>query len=254
VLTAALRQEQLARARRAVDEERLRIARELHDVVAHHMSVVSVQAGLARYVFAADPSTARTAVETIADTAQEALEEMRRLVALLRVAPGRTGPSGDAPDMPAPSLGALTDLIERVRAAGVDVDLDVTGTPRALSSGLDLCAFRVIQESLTNVLKHAPDAHALVRLEYDVDQLVVQVTNDGPTAVIGQDHDADENGGSAGPTGHGLIGMRERARLYGGSLRTGPLAAGGFEVTLTLPLGPWDTSRSSTASAGPVGR
>ncbi|GAA2863490.1 sensor histidine kinase [Streptosporangium fragile] len=225
-LTARLRLEQEERARRAVSEERVRIARELHDVVAHHMSVISVQAGLARYVFGSDPGTARAALSTVADTSHEALEEMRRLLALLRVDPGTDGNGGDNGVYdPTPGLAQLGQLVERVRVAGVPVDVEVTGSVRRLNPGIELCAYRVVQESLTNVIKHAFPARAKVRLNYGGDELVVTVTDDGspsPTA--------------AGGGGHGLLGMRERVRLYRGTVLAGPLPGGGFEVTATLPL------------------
>ncbi|MER7128752.1 sensor histidine kinase [Streptosporangium saharense] len=222
-LTERLGHEQEARARRAVTEERVRIARELHDIVAHHMSVISVQAGLARYVFASDPGTARTALATVADTSHEALEEMRRLLAVLRV---DRRPSIDGVYDPTPGLPQLGQLVERVRAAGVEVSLDVTGKARRLNPGVELCAYRVVQESLTNIIKHALPARASVRLRYGCDELVITVTDDGAVR-------RGEEGG-----GLGLIGMRERVRLYGGEVRAGPLPEGGFEVTAALPLSP----------------
>ncbi|MEV8632747.1 sensor histidine kinase [Streptosporangium sp. NPDC051023] len=222
-LTERLRREQEAQAKRAVTEERVRIARELHDIVAHHMSVISVQAGLARYVFTSDPGTARTALATVADTSHEALEEMRRLLAVLRV---DRRPGGDGVYDPTPGLTELGQLVERVRAAGVDVDLEVTGRARRLNPGVELCAYRVVQESLTNVIKHALSARARVRLHYGGEELSIAVTDDGLPS------EGDSGGGL------GLIGMRERVRLYGGRVASGPLQKGGFEVSVTLPLSP----------------
>jgi signal transduction histidine kinase len=208
-----------ARARQAVTEERLRLARELHDVVAHHMSVVAVQAGLARYVLRADPATAEAAMSTVLSTSGEALGEMRRVLSLLRAG---EEPDGDAP---APGLPGLLALAERVRAAGVPVDVRVTGEPRALPSGLDLCVYRIVQESLTNVLKHAAPAAAAIAVSYGRDRVEVTVRDDGARAP------ADRT-----PGGQGLTGMRERALLYGGTLAAAPRPGGGFEVRLTLPL------------------
>ncbi|MEV7006549.1 sensor histidine kinase [Streptosporangium sp. NPDC051022] len=223
-LTERLRRQREAEASRAVAEERVRIARELHDIVAHHMSVISVQAGLARYVFASDPHTASCALATVADTSHEALEEMRRLLAVLRV---DHRPGGDGLYDPTPGLTQLGQLVERVRGAGVPVDLEVTGRPRSLNPGVELCAYRVVQESLTNVIKHAFPARARVRLHYGGEELLITVTDDGsPSQESG-------NGG-----GLGLIGMRERVRLYGGRIVSGPLARGGFEVSATVPLSP----------------
>jgi signal transduction histidine kinase len=219
-----LRHEQEELARRAVVDERVRIAREMHDVVAHHMSVVSVQAGLARYVLESDPATARAALGTVLDTSGEALEEMRRLLAVLRIEPDRPEDAGQFYD-PAPGLDRLGELVARVRAAGVQVEVQVTGAYRALAPGIDLCAYRVIQESLTNVLKHAGAASAKVRLHYGTDELTAEVTDDGLAQPV-------TSGGSGG---HGLIGMRERAKLYGGALTVGPRLDGGFQVRLSLP-------------------
>ncbi|POX54285.1 two-component sensor histidine kinase [Streptomyces sp. Ru71] len=226
-LTRRLRGEQAERARRAVAEERGRIARELHDVVAHHMSVISVQSGLARFVFDTDPATARSALGTIAGTSAEALQELRRMLQLLREE------DPDAPERAAiPTLERVGELVERVRAGGVRVELAVEGAARPLPPGVELCAYRVVQEALTNVLKHARHAHARVELRYGPHELTVTVTDDGRGVI------PDEVPAGAG---HGLIGMRERAKLYGGTISVGPRAEGGFQVRLTLP---------ATAAAG----
>ncbi|MFI0736501.1 sensor histidine kinase [Streptomyces sp. NPDC021100] len=236
-LAAQLRREREENARRAVAEERVRIARELHDVVAHHMSVVSVQAGLARYVFTSDPATARDALGTISASSGEALEEMRRLLAVLRVGPeggDESGhPEGDCPYHPMPGLDRLEATVERMRSVGVRVDLEVTGERRPLAAGPDLCAYRVVQEALTNIIKHAGAARAVVRVAFRPHELELSVTDDGRPSPRRR-RNVPANPVPSG--GHGLIGMRERARIYGGRLAAGPRADGGFEVRLTLPL------------------
>jgi signal transduction histidine kinase len=223
-LTERLDRERAANARRAVVEERLRIARELHDVVAHHMSVISMQAGLARYVLRSDPPTAATALRTVADTAGQALTELTLLLTLLRIDP-------ESPETPV-SLGLdqLTDLVERVSHT-VPVTLHTTGTPWPLTTGAQLCVYRVVQESLTNTVKHAAASRAEVTLSYTPTRLVVRTRDDG----IGR---------TGSVFGHGLIGMKERATLYGGTLVTRAGPEGGFEIELTLPSSP--ASRAAT--------
>ncbi|OKI07164.1 histidine kinase [Streptomyces sp. CB02923] len=254
-MAGQLRREQEENARRAVAEERVRIARELHDVVAHHMSVISVQAGLAGYVFASDPGTARRALTTIAGTSAEALEEMRRLLAVLRVDPREMTGGPAAADRgetagraaadayePAPGLDRIDEAVARIRAAGPTVALRTTGERRPYAPGLEQCAYRVVQEALTNALKHARTARVEVRVDHGADRLTVEVRDDGGTAGARAAH-APPSGAAVPPaasgqvsTGHGLLGMRERARIYGGSLRAGPLPGGGFRVLLTLPV------------------
>ncbi|AQZ62041.1 hypothetical protein BKM31_11655 [[Actinomadura] parvosata subsp. kistnae] len=219
-LTERLRQEQEDKARRAVTEERMRIARELHDVVAHHMSVIVIQAGLARYVLGSDPATARGALATIAGTGSEALGEMRRLLSILRI------DTEDEGYDPAPGLERLDQLVERMRSAGLPVEVSVTGSVRPLPPGIDLCAYRVVQECLTNVLRHAGPATARVRLHYG-GELELRVTDDGRGAAA-----------AVREEGHGLIVMRERVKLYRGTVTAGPKPSGGFEVVVTLPLSP----------------
>lgn len=235
-LARQLRREQDERARRRVTEERGRIARELHDVVAHHISVISVQAGLAKFVFTSDPATARAALHTISGTSSEALEELRRMLRVLRTdqaegadeAEGSGGSgAGVADDAPAPGLARLDEMVERIRAGGIPVDLHIEGVPRPLAPGIELCAYRVVQEALTNVLKHAAGATARIQLAYHAQHIDVSVSNSTGKGVI---QDRVRTGG-----GHGLIGMRERAKLYGGTISIGPLDEGGFAVRLTLP-------------------
>ncbi|MCB5164468.1 sensor histidine kinase [Streptomyces bambusae] len=220
-LARRLRAEQEERARREVAAERGRIARELHDVVAHHMAVISVQSSLAWYVLDSDTETARTALGTINGTSGEAMEELRRILALLRA-----DDADAAPSAPMPGLDRLDDMVNRVRAGGAEVDLRITGMPRPLAPGVGLCLYRVTQEALTNVLKHAPGARTTVEVTFGSGEVRVEITDDGGGTIP-----ANLPAGS----GHGLIGMRERAKLYGGTIRIGPRREGGFAVSLTLP-------------------
>jgi signal transduction histidine kinase len=220
-LSERLRQEREERARLAVLAERVSIARELHDVIAHHMSVISVQAGVARYLLPPGPAAVGDALDTIAAAGHEAMAEMRRMLAVLRTVTARE----EADGAPAPGLARLDDLVERVRAAGVPVEVTVAGPVVALPPGADLCAYRMVQESLTNVLKHAGSARTTVALDYRPGALVVRVSDDGPGVAPSL----------AGPA-HGLAGMRERALLYGGTLSAGAAPDGGFAVTLTMPV------------------
>jgi signal transduction histidine kinase len=275
-LTRQLQLEQEDRAQRAVTEERVAIARELHDVVAHHMSVISVHAGLARYVFDTDRETALQALDTAAETSREALDEMRRLLGVLRISPDSAS-TYDA----AAGLGQLGELATRMTSAGVPVTVTTAGPYRALPQGPDLCAYRVVQESLTNVLKHAHPASAEVVVSYSSSTVRVSITNTAsrasnrpggnghpltPKPVSGKAGAGKPGGqvpagaaalhatGAAGfspvlRTGHGLIGMRERARVYGGTLAAGPRPGGGFEVVLTLPLTYMSTHEAPGTSA-----
>lgn len=222
----ALHTERLAmRAVQAVAEERVRIARELHDVVAHHMSVVSLQTGVAAYVINNDPQTAGKAIDAAGTASREALTEMRRLLDVLRV--DHTRDPDDPGYRPQPGLGMLDGLAERARAAGVPVNVVVTGRPRPLPPGPDLCAYRVAQESLTNVLKHAGRASAQIVLDYGERTFTLVVRDNG----VG--YGAMVRSSSAG---HGIRGMRERAELYGGVLTARPQPGGGFSVVLRLPM------------------
>ncbi|MFJ4775773.1 sensor histidine kinase [Streptomyces sp. NPDC088762] len=234
-LTRRLRLEQEEKARRAVTEERIRIARELHDVIAHHVSVISVQTGLAAYVFTADPPTARRALDTVGDSAREALAEMRRMLEVLREeGPGpatATGPASAADPRGVPGLGHLDELVTRVGEAGVPVEVRITGTAYALPPGIDLCAYRVVQEALTNVIKHAPEARTTVRVDYGADEIRVRVKDDGSGRAP-----VRTATGAQRAAGHGLIGMRERATIYHGTVTAGPAPGGGFEVSLRVPV------------------
>ncbi|MCX5407364.1 histidine kinase [Streptomyces sp. NBC_00335] len=247
-VTAELYREQEWRARRAVAEEQRRIARELHDIVAHHMSVISVQAGMAGYVFPAAPEKARAALGTIAETSREGLRELSRILTLLRSGgdeepDGRRDPTADGdrgdertPYAPIPGLAGLAEAAQRVRDTGIAVELRTDGTPRPLPPGVELCAYRVAQEALTNVIKHAPAACVDVLVAYLPHTLVVTVTDDGGGGGAAADARRSDQANVAPGPGHGLIGMRERARLYGGTVVVGPRTEGGFSVRLTLPV------------------
>ncbi|MFG2630087.1 sensor histidine kinase [Streptomyces sp. NPDC048473] len=227
---ARLEREREAQSKVAVAAERARIARELHDVVAHNVSVMVVQADGAAYVMDAAPDQARQALETISSTGRQALAEMRRLLGVLRT--GDVKESGEY--VPQPDVEQIEDLIEQVRQTGLAVDFKIEGTPRPLPSGVELTAYRIVQEALTNTRKHGgPDAGASVRLVYFDDGLGLLVEDDGRGAA----HELYEDGGADG-AGHGMIGMRERVGMVGGTLDAGPRPGGGFRISALLPLKP----------------
>ena len=223
--TEELRREHEHRLERAMVQERLRIARELHDVIAHHMSVISMQAGLAEYVFDSDPATARAAVGTVGDVSRETLDDMRRVLNLLRL-PASAAPAGDVEFTAAPGLDQLPELAERIRALGVDVELSAAGPFGDLPSALQLTVYRVVQEALTNVVNHAGVCRTTVFVRREPDRIFARVENDSPAIGPARPH---------GSSGYGLLGMRERANLYGGRLTAGPGPDGGFAVELVLP-------------------
>jgi signal transduction histidine kinase len=269
----------------AVAEERLRIARELHDVVAHSMSVIAVQAGYGQYVIDTSPDGARDALGAIQATSRDALEEMRRMLGVLRQqdiapaaphadslgtvdpmaptagprssAPASTGSDADragpAPLAPAPGLADLERLVKRTSGAGVLVSLEVSGQVRPVPAGIDLSAYRIIQEALTNVVKHSGgSARCTVSLGYGTAALDVRVMDDGGPSLV-----SSAAGARAAPGarvvggGHGIVGMRERVNLCGGTFRAGPLSEGGFLVAAMLPL---PTAEYADAGNGrPVG-
>jgi signal transduction histidine kinase len=213
-------------ARRRVAEERLRIARELHDVVAHHIAMVNVQAGVAGHVLRDRPDQAEEALAHVRRASRSILDELGAMLSVLR----QSGES-DSPTEPAPSLDHLDALIDSFTAAGLAVDWTLSGRPRLLPAAVDLAAYRIVQESLTNVHKHGGGAAARVTVSYAADGLTVVVRDDGT--------------GTAGPngTGHGILGMRERAAAAGGELRAGPRPEGGFQVYARLPLPSTEESR-----------
>ncbi len=224
-------------ARRQVAEERLRIARELHDVVAHHIALVSVQAGVASHVMDNRPDQAKQALAHVREASRSALEELRATVGLLR-----QSDDPKAPTEPAPGLGVLDQLVDGFVRAGLPVALELPSGPQpALPASVDLTAYRVVQEALTNVHKHAGDgARAAVRIVRTEGALTVTVQDDGRGAgahAAGGSGAAGEGAVPEGGGGHGLIGMRERVQALRGTVVTGPRAAGGFQVRVTLPLG-----------------
>ena len=227
---ARLEREREAQAKVAVAAERARIARELHDVVAHNVSVMVVQADGAAYVLDTAPDQAKKALETISGTGRQALAEMRRLLGVLRT--GEPEESGEY--VPQPDVGQLDELIAQVRDAGLPVDYKIEGTPRPLPSGVELTAYRIVQEALTNTRKHGgPEVGASVRLVYFDDGLGLLVEDNGK----GAPSDIQADGGADGQ-GQGLIGMRERVGMVGGTLDAGPRPGGGFRISALLPLRP----------------
>jgi len=221
-LAAQTERTELERARRAVLEERARIARELHDVVAHHMSLIAVRAETAPYRLSDLPESARAEFGSLSAVAREAMTEMRRLLGVLR----HDEPAGLAPQ---PQLSDLPALVDTAREAGVSVELSVPPALDQVPSGVALCAYRIVQESLSNANQHAPGAAVTVSVDHDVDAVLLRVANGpgGPARPHANEH---------GP-GHGLTGMRERVALLGGSLSAGPAPDGGYEVCAVLPFG-----------------
>jgi signal transduction histidine kinase len=211
------RAERAQAARRRADEERLRIARELHDVLAHSISVINVQAGVGLALLDTDPEQARTALTTIKAKSKEALGEVRQVLDTLRA-------PGDAPRTPAPGLDRLPELVEQAASAGLTVEVE--GKPPALTPATDLAAFRIVQEALTNVVRHSGSRHARVCLAREGGALRLRIDDDGPAT-----------GAEVGGSGNGLAGMRERAAALGGTIEAGPRPDGGFRVLATLPIG-----------------
>jgi signal transduction histidine kinase len=225
ILAARQRAAELERAREelartAVVEERLRIARELHDVVAHSMSIIAVQSGVGAHVLDSQPEEARKALAAVEATSRQALTEMRRLLGVLRQ---EAEPSGSL--APSPGLAEVDALAAEVARAGPRVEVRIEGTRPELPLGLDLSAYRIVQEALTNVVRYTGPATARVRIRYGADDVEIEVVDDGRGGRTPEPGD-----------GHGIAGMRERAALYGGSLEAGPLPGGGFRVAAHLPV------------------
>jgi signal transduction histidine kinase len=233
---ARLERERDTEVQIAMAAERARIARELHDVVAHNVSVMVVQADGASYAIDTDTDRARRALEAISGTGRQALAEMRRMLGILRE-------SDDAGSYaPQPGVEQLTDLVKQIRASGLPLEFAVEGVPLEMSQGRQLTVFRIVQEALTNTLKHAgPRATARVRLHYGDDAIEIRVTDDGRGAAARDDGH-----------GHGLAGMRERIAIYGGDVRAGPRPGGGFEVVARIPVGE-DASDENALGGDPAG-
>uniref|UniRef100_A0AAU3HB08 histidine kinase n=1 Tax=Streptomyces sp. NBC_01401 TaxID=2903854 RepID=A0AAU3HB08_9ACTN len=225
---AAARAERQAAEKRRADEERLRMARELHDVLAHSISVINVQAGVGLALLDSDPEQARTALTTIKSASKEALGEVRQVLENLRT-------PGDAPRAPAPGLDRLPELVDQAAGAGLAVSVDTEGERGPVPPGTDLAAFRIVQEALTNVVRHSGSRTARVRIAHRGAHLGLTVDDEGPAT-----------GDDAGGSGNGLIGMRERAAALGGTIDAAPRPDGGFRVTAELPLRP---GRGGTSAA-----
>jgi signal transduction histidine kinase len=231
---AQLEAEREDRTSMAVIEERARIARELHDVVAHYVSVMVVQAAGARRVADKDPIAARGALEAVESAGRTALAEMRRMLEVLRA---------DDPGMgPQPGLGELDRLIDQVRDAGLPVELQIVGAACCLPAGMDLAAYRIVQEALTNTVKHGGKATAAVTIRYTEDTIEIEVIDDGRGAA------APLLAGGL-PGGHGLIGMRERVALFSGQMSAGPVLTGGYRVFVRMPIEPDDSARARSERA-----
>ena len=220
---AAARAARAVDARRRATEERLQMARDLHDVIGHNISLINVQAGVGLDLMETQPEAAQVALGAIKTASKEALNELRAMLAALR------NSEEDAPRAPTPGLARLDELAELTRAAGIEVVVQTIGGCRVLPAALDLAAYRIVQESLTNVARHAGPATATVRLAYRTDGLDIEVSDDGKAAM--------GNGGRLPGTGSGIGGMRERAVALGGRLTAGPRDGGGFTVSAHLPLG-----------------
>jgi len=226
-----LEREREEKAIQAVTEERARIARELHDVVAHYVSVMVVQAAGARRVVDKDPASAKGALEAVEAAGRTALTEMRRMLEVLRA---------DDPGMgPQPGLGEIERLIGNVREGGLPVEFSIEGSACCLPAGMDLAAYRIVQEALTNTVKHGGKATARVTVCYTADTLEIEVVDDGRGAAAPLISGAD--GG-----GHGLIGMKERVALFGGKLEAGPVLTGGYRVFARMPVEPDDAARTKS--------
>jgi signal transduction histidine kinase len=233
--------EQEARAR--VDQERLRIAREVHDTVAHAIAVINVQAGVTAHVLDRRPERAREALAAIEQTSSRALQEMRAVLGVLR--------DSDDGRVPRPGIGQIGELATEARDAGLDVHVEATSPPPLVPSAVGSAVYRILQEAITNVIRHVGPTRVTVALDYGTDTVEVRVTDEGPRETAGAGGAAllpggnRAGGGLAGPDepGRGILGMRERCQLLGGELDAGPLSGGGFAITARLPLAPRGTVR-----------
>jgi signal transduction histidine kinase len=246
------RAEHEAATRRALELERVRIARELHDVVTHNVSVTVVLAGAARRVLGGSPDEARAALLAVEASGRAAMTEMRHLLGLLAPSggPETAIPAGDQDPWllrPQPGLGRLQPLIDQVAAAGLPVELHVTGSPQALPPGLDLAAYRVIQEALTNVMKHAGLAQTTVSLDYRPGGLLIDVADDGPPVPAA----APPGTGAMPGTGRGLLGLRERVALYGGEFTAARRPGGGWRTRARIPVDPLLAGQTGLEPLGP---
>jgi signal transduction histidine kinase len=219
-----------ARQREILREQRAQIARELHDIVAHSVSVILLQVGAARVRALGQPDITQP-LHAAEEGGRQALAELRRLLGVLNDAPAerRDGDHDAAermPDAPQPSIAALDQLAAAVRAAGLDIDLAIVGEVRPLPAGLELSVYRIVQEALTNVLKHAQASMARVRVDYGPDAVTIDVTDDGTART------------ASAPPGHGLVGMRQRAQVFGGTTTAGPAPGGGWHVRAEVPAEP----------------
>jgi signal transduction histidine kinase len=227
--THLLERERAAAARTAVDLERARIARELHDVVSHTVSVMVIQAGAARRAFADSPSESLQAMAAVETSGREAMTELRRMLDLL--APAADG-SDELDLVPQPGLDRLEALVDRIAFAGLPVEVRVDGEPRPLPPGLDLTAYRIIQEALTNALRHAPKSKAEVNVRYAERYLRLEILNSGPSVLTGGTHQP----APSERIGRGLLGLRERVTIYGGELEARRRLGGGYRVRARIPL------------------
>ncbi|MBP2192472.1 sensor histidine kinase [Nocardia goodfellowii] len=233
-------------ARRSVAEERVRIARELHDVVAHQITLANAQAVVAAHVFDSQPEQTRSNLDNIIETTRNALDDLRATVGLLRQA-GDANTSAE----PSPGLSQLPRLLESFDRAGLRVTTDTKGAPKPLPPGVDLTAYRIIQEALTNVGKHARTSRARIRLSWSRDRLSITVADDGPDSRAASASNEPGRTGSDRPSGYGLIGMRERAEAVGGRLSTENSPAGGFIVSAHLPLTSANTTGDTENGGSP---
>jgi len=245
----ALRQRSEEEARRRASEERLRIARDLHDVVAHNISVINVQASTALHLMDRQPERARSALTTISEVSKQALVEVRSVLGVLRDV------DEQAPRAPSVSLAAVGDLIQNARAAGVSVRVAETGERGALPAAVDMAAYRIVQEALTNCARHSPGTNVGVRIGYGERELVIEVDDDGPAGPGGHGRPGPAVGGATAGmgSGNGIAGMTERAHALGGALAAGPRPGGGFRVRARLPLG-GPAGRNGDARGVPASR